>query len=156
TASRQNSTEPRRNRSGGAHAFGTRTGGETVRAGRAADDDEDQWPDQPEGLLTPALRSALFRRNVGRNGVGHLAGALGATEDELRGLGLVRVAVGAAHNDLARTQLVEEDPLRQRVLDLALDGPAQRPSTHPRVPALLREPLLGVRGELQPHVLVAE
>ena len=41
-----------------------------------------------------------------------------------------------------RPQLVEEDPLGQRVLDLALDGPAQRPGTQHRVAALAsRQPL---------------
>ena len=53
-------------------------------------------------------------------------------------------------------QLVEQDPLGQRVLDLALDGAAQRPGTQHRVVALLRQELLGVVGQLQAHVLVAQ
>jgi hypothetical protein len=65
-------------------------------------------------------------------------------------------AVDVHHDDLTGGQLAVEDLLRQRVLDLALDGPAQRPGTQHRVEPAVRQQLLGVLRDLQRHVLVRQ
>src|SRR5262245_65474512 len=67
----------------------------------------------------------LHRRRVRHHlGLGH------ALEGELAFLTL---PVGVDHDDLAGLDLTEQDLLRQLVLDLALDGPAQRPGAEHRV-----------------------
>src|SRR5690606_2345473 len=58
-------------------------------------------------------------------------------------------------DDLPGDQLAKQDLLAQRVLDLALQGTAQRPGTQHGVVALLGEQLLGSHRELHTHVLVA-
>ena len=54
------------------------------------------------------------------------------------------------------SELGEEDLLGQGVLDLALDGAAQRARTEHGVVALLGEQVLGRGRELDAHVLVLE
>src|SRR6185437_1205022 len=73
--------------------------------------------------------------------------------------GAVRVVriPGAVHDDdLARTQLVAQDPLGQRVLDLALDGPAQRSGAHGRLTILRDDEPARVIGQDQTHVALPE
>ena len=55
----------------------------------------------------------------------------------VRGTEDKRVAVRVDDDELARTHQVEQDPLGERVLDLALDRPAQRSSTHGGIPTRL-------------------
>ena len=55
-------------------------------------------------------------------------------------------------DDLAGAELLVEDPLGQRVLDEALDRPAQRPGAELRVVALLGQDFLGGGGELECRV----
>ena len=57
---------------------------------------------------------------------------------------------------LAGQELGVEDLLGQGVLDLALDGAAQRTRTEHGVVALLGEQVLGSLRELDAHVLVLE
>src|SRR5689334_1943814 len=83
-------------------------------------------------------------RHVHRRGVRHrddrlrltAEGEPGLVVGGPRALGGVRVHTLDVHDhDLAALDLAEEDLLRQLVLDLALDGPAQRPGTQHGVEA---------------------
>src|SRR3954465_4345631 len=56
--------------------------------------------------------------------------------------------LGVAENDLAGLQLAVEDLLREDVLDVALDRPAQRSGTEHGVVTLLGEQPLGVVRQL--------
>src|SRR5690606_27975169 len=99
---------------------------------------------------TTLFRSAgrlLDRRDVGQRRL------LLTAEGE--GLGLA-LALGVHDHDVTGAQLAEEDLLRQRVLDLALDGPAQRPGAQHGVVALLGQQFLRGRGELDAHVPVLQ
>src|SRR4051812_11996412 len=82
------------------------------------------------GLLALA---AAGRGHVDRRGVGHVARLRLTAEGEhglVGGRALLAVpALDVDDDDLARLQLAEQDLLRQLVLDLALDGAAQRPGT---------------------------
>src|SRR4051794_37280274 len=49
----------------------------------------------------------------------------------------------------AGRELRPQDEVRERVLDVALDRAAQRPGAHGRVPALVRQQILGLLGELE-------
>src|SRR3954470_8484132 len=105
------------------------------------------------GLRGRALLVTLGAREGDRRGVGQVDRLGLATEREL----LVRVlALDVHHDDLTRGQLAVEDLLAQRVLDLALDGPAQRPGTQDRVEAAVGQQLLGGRRHLERHVLVRQ
>src|SRR5688500_13121860 len=64
----------------------------------------------------------------------------------VRGSECQPVAVAVDDDDLAGSEFVEQDPLGQRVFDLALDGPAQWPGAEHGVVALVGEELLGVVG----------
>src|SRR5215213_9477574 len=109
-------------------------------------------------------------RSLGLGGRAFLV-AVGAREGDRRGVGdgdrlrltaegeLLRRALGVVdvhHDDLTSGQLAVEDLLRQRVLDLALDGPAQRPGTQHRVEPAGGEQLLRRRRDLERHVLVRQ
>src|ERR1700704_6533019 len=69
---------------------------------------------------------------------------------------LLRVGLGVDHDGLAGPELLPEDLLRHRVLDQALDGTAQGPSTERGVVALLREEILGAVRQLDADVLALE
>src|SRR5690625_4696615 len=56
-------------------------------------------------------------------------------------------------HDLTAAELAEENLLRERVLDLALDRPAQWPGTEHRIEAAFGGQLLRGLGQLQAHVL---
>ena len=56
---------------------------------------------------------------------------------------------------LAGPELLPEELLRQRVLDQALDGPAQRPGTERGVVALVDRELLGRLGQLEADALAS-
>src|SRR3954463_12229633 len=60
------------------------------------------------------------------------------------------------HHRPARHELALEHEVGQRVLDVALDGPAQRTGAHGRVPALLDEEVLGALRELELQVALRE
>src|SRR6266487_240619 len=107
-------------------------------------------------LLATTAGGTGSAAEVGGHRVGHEGRLVSAAEDQLGVLDVGRVALAVDEDDLAGAQLVEQDPLGQRVLDLALDGPAQRPGAQHRVVALLGQELLGVVGQLQAHVLVAK
>src|SRR4051794_6870507 len=144
--------------------------GRTAQRGRllagSSEDDRRQGPPPPSRAGTaPVVVRALLglsrlvlvtlgAREGHRRGVGEIDRLGLAAEGELlrRALGVVDVD----HDDLTSGQLAVEDLLRQRVLDLALDGPAQRPGTQHRVEAAVRQQLLGSRGDLQRHVLVRQ
>src|SRR4051794_15891035 len=100
-----------------------------------------------------------------RRGVGHhydrlrltAKGELGLVVGGPRALGGVRVHTLDVHDhDLAALDLAEEDLLRELVLDLALDRPAQRPGTQHGVEPAAREQRLRRRRQLDGHVLVGE
>src|SRR5207302_5517156 len=93
---------------------------------------------------------------VGRYRLRYAGRLVGTVEEQLGLLDVGRVALAVDHDDLTRLDLVEQDPLGQRVFDLPLDRAAQRPGAHDRVPTLLRQPQLRVVGQLQRHVLVAQ
>src|SRR5699024_2107500 len=82
---------------------------------------------------------------------------LGA-EDELRILagGLAIPVLHVHGDDLACTELAEEDLLGELVLDLALDRATQRAGTQSRVEATLGEQVLGLLADLDAHVLVLQ
>src|SRR5690606_20122782 len=65
------------------------------------------------------------------------------------------LALGVDLDGLTRLELAVEDLLRQDVLDLPLDGAAQRPGTEDGVVATLGEQLLGRVGEPDRHALGA-
>src|SRR4051812_3508371 len=74
---------------------------------------------------------------------------LDGAEDDL-------VALGVDDDRLARVELLPQDLLRQRVLDVTLDGAAQRPGAQRRVVALLGEQVLRRIGELEPEALALQ
>src|SRR5262249_57974309 len=88
------------------------------------------------GLLRPlellAVRSGLGQIRFGRR----LAGSGEGEHRVLAGAFAVPV-VDVDGDDLSRPDLLEEDLLRELVLDLTLDGAPQRPSTQHRVEATL-------------------
>src|SRR5262245_34319222 len=59
-------------------------------------------------------------------------------------------------NAVAGTELALEDRLRQRVLDLLLDGPLQRPGTVDRVETGLAQELRGLVVQRELHVALEE
>ena len=69
---------------------------------------------------------------------------------------LVGVVLGVDDDDLAGAELLVEQRLGQRVLDEALDGPAQRPGAELRVVALVGQQQLGRLGELEADALALE
>src|SRR4051794_12840849 len=110
----------------------------------------------PLGLLA---RRAVRRVGLGRRGRGlvlrglllagaHARGDLGL-DDRQRHLGIVALGGAVHHDRAARRQLRPQDEVRERVLDVALDRPAQRPGAHGRVPALVDQEVLGVLAELE-------
>ena len=66
------------------------------------------------------------------------------------------IGLGVDDDDLAGAELLPEEPLGQRVLDQALDGPAQRPGAERRVVAPVGEEDLGRVGELEADALALE
>src|SRR5687768_3338346 len=101
-----------------------------------------QTAERPGPWWVPAARPCRLRsaflagpRRLDRRQLGD-AGLRGAAEHELRVLAL---ALDVHNHDLAGSQLAVEDLLRKSVLDLALDGAAQRPGTQHGVVALRRE-----------------
>ena len=74
-------------------------------------------------------------------------------DDLLARLGVV---LDVDEDDLAGAELLEQQPLGERVLDQALDGPAQRPGAQLRVVALVGEEVLGLLGELEAQALALE
>jgi hypothetical protein len=69
---------------------------------------------------------------------------------------VVGVVLGVDDDDLAGGELLVEDLLRQRVLDVALDRPTHRTSTELRVVAQIGEQLLGGRLDLDAQTLALE
>ncbi len=119
----------------------------------------DRSPGQPLSRLTPGglrllaqVRAGAAGRLLDRRDVGE--GRLLLTP-EGEGLG-VALALGVHDHDVTGAQLAEEDLLRQRVLDLALDRATQRTRAQHRVVALLGQQLLGGLGQLDAHVPVLE
>src|SRR4051794_11600735 len=117
----------------------------------------------PLGLLA---RRAVRRVGLGRRGRGlvlrglllagaHARGDLGL-DDRQRHLGIVALGGAVHHDRAARRQLRPQDEVRERVLDVALDRPAQRPGAHGRVPALVDQEVLGVLAELELELAVRE
>src|SRR6478736_5400330 len=111
------------------------------RAGRDVD---------PERLVEGGALGKL-REVVGRPVRGVRVGHVGEGE-RLR----LALALGVDLDVLAGREVPEQDPLRQGVLDLALDGAAQRTRTEHGAVALLGEQVLGGLRELHAHVLVLE
>src|SRR4051812_13594894 len=111
------------------------------RAGRDVDPER-----LVEGCALGKLREVVGR-TVRRVRVGHVG------EGELLRLAL---ALRVDPDVLPGAELGEEDLLGQGVLDLALDGAAQRARTEHGVVALLGEQVLGRGRELDAHVLVLE
>jgi hypothetical protein len=70
--------------------------------------------------------------------------------------GLRRDGLHIDHDRLADPEFLPQDPLRQRVLDHLLDGPAQRPCPELGVVPLVGEQLLGRWGEHQAQPLQLE
>src|SRR5690625_4283709 len=66
------------------------------------------------------------------------------------------LALDVHDHDLTAAELAEENLLRERVLDLALDRPAQWPGTEHRIEAVFGGQLLRGLGQLQTHVLVPQ
>src|ERR1700750_1264070 len=73
-----------------------------------------------------------------------------------RHLGIRALRRALDHDRRACPQLAAEDEVRERVLDVALDRPAERAGAHGRVPALLDQEVLGVLGELQLQLALRE
>ena len=63
---------------------------------------------------------------------------------------------GLDHHGAARHELALEHEVGQRVLDVALDRPAQRAGAHRRVPALLDEEVLRALGQLELQVALGQ
>src|SRR5947207_2855347 len=89
----------------------------------------------PQDLTSVVLDLVVtdVRADAHRRGVRDLGRLALTAEGEAGVLALVAFFPGPAldvdQDDLAGLDLAEEDLLRQLVLDLALDGPAQRPGT---------------------------
>src|SRR5271166_1514903 len=97
---------------------------------------------------TGAARSGFSQVRLGRR----LAGSGEREHRVLAGAFAVPVVHVDGH-DLSRSDLLEENLLRELVLDLALDGAPQRASTQHRVEATLGQQCLGLVGQLHGHVL---
>src|ERR1700727_1697664 len=97
--------------------------------------------------------AAASRLDLGRRGVGHRLGLGHTGEGEL---GRRPLTISVDDHDLTRTELPEQDLLRQRVLDLALDRTEHRAGPRDRVVTALRQQRLGARGKLQTHVTVLQ
>src|SRR5207245_1625315 len=90
-------------------------------------------------------RRGLHRRpatasRIPRTGLGSGRGGRGLLEREL-------AVLGVDHDRVALAELVLEQALRQRVLDLALDRALQRPGAVSRIPAGIRDQLLRRRRQ---------
>src|SRR4029453_7663784 len=70
-------------------------------------------------------------------------------DDRQVDLGVLAVGRALDHDGRARRELGLEDEVGQRVLDVALDRPAQRARSHRGVPALVDEQVLRVLRELE-------
>src|SRR4051794_32790102 len=77
-------------------------------------------------------------------------------EDGKHDVAVVALLRDLDHHRPARHELALEHEVGQRVLDVALDGPAQRTGAHGRVPALLDEEVLGALRELELQVALRE
>src|SRR5436190_22338378 len=96
---------------------------------------------------------------VGGTGLGQLDRrwfeAFDALERELEVSGL-GVGLRVDDDDLAGAELLVEELLGQHVLDVALDGPTQRPGAEGGVVALVGHEALGRRRELDADALAGE
>src|SRR5690554_487561 len=110
-------------------------------------------------LVTGSRRLAGRRARSGLAGLGELHGrrleALDGPEGELLLAGL-RVVLHVHDDDLAGVELLVEELLGERVLDEALDGPAQRAGAERGVVALVGDEGLRGRQELEPDALALE
>src|SRR4051812_1048316 len=73
-----------------------------------------------------------------------------------RDLGVRALRRALDHDGRARRQLGAEHEVRERILDVALDRPAERAGAHGRVPALLDQEVLCVLGELELQLALCE
>src|SRR5262249_19156515 len=103
-------------------------------------------------MCAAALSSALGRAAAGQLDRRRLDALDGAEHD----LGRVAFALNVDDDGLPGVELLPQDLLGECVLDVALDGPAQRPGTQLRVVALLGQVQLRLRGELQAEALALQ
>ena len=119
------------------------------------------FQDMKQQVITPSIKrlAAEIERNVLENvmpGIPTFAQAATlCTYDERLDLALwlERQALDVDDDDLPRADVVEQDLLRELILDLALDRPTQRTRTQHRIKATLGEQLLSLVGQLQIDVL---
>ena len=88
----------------------------------------------------PALRSDADRRRLGR-GLDHRQLDVGIL--------LALHGAGLDQHGRSRRDLGAQHEVGQRILDVALDRPAQRPGAHRRIPALVDEQILGRLRQLE-------
>src|SRR4051812_8826993 len=104
--------------------------------------------DRLAGRLVAAVLLAAGAADRGRN--------LLRLAHRQRDLGIRALRRALDHDGRAGRELRPQHEVRERVLDVALDRPAERTGTHGRVPALLDEQVLGVLGELQLQLALRE
>src|ERR1700738_3222367 len=88
-------------------------------------------------------------------GLGRLGGA-GEREHRVLALALAVPVIDVDRDELAGADLLEQDLLGQRVLDLPLDRPPQRPCAQHGIKPALGQQRLGTVRQLQRHVLALE
>src|ERR1700694_1742820 len=113
--------------------------------------------------LSPLFGGRGRTCRAGRAGLGQIRlrrlGRLGRADEREHRVLAAAFAVPVVDIDgdqLAGSNLLEEDLLRERVLDLALDGAPQRTRTQHRVETALVQQGLGLVAQLHGHVLALE